>query len=200
MLWDSLIQWFDASARATVASLKELIMNQSLTASPPDVLSIKADIHSHHCSVGPKRCMLNYPSLFREPWTWIARRAPHHAWLTVFPFHDQGFHLNKREFWDAIHFRYGWTLLNIVCVVNLFPLTMLWFAAMADSHLCVIMKLETLQQSCLIVYVMMLLLNHHWNHLHLSMLFQPLPTGKMMPELIYMLVGSGVVSKVSFFV
>ena len=32
------------------------------------------------------------------------------SWLTVFPFHD---HLNKREFWDAIHLRYGWTLPNI---------------------------------------------------------------------------------------
>ena len=43
------------------------------------------------------------------------------------PFHDQGFHLNKREFWDAIFDMAGLspTSLIIVCVVNLFPPTML---------------------------------------------------------------------------
>jgi len=37
---------FDASIRVT-ASLKELILDQLLTPSPPDVRSIKADVHSH---------------------------------------------------------------------------------------------------------------------------------------------------------
>ena len=37
---------FDASVKVT-APLKELIMDQSLTASPPDVHSIKADVHNH---------------------------------------------------------------------------------------------------------------------------------------------------------
>ena len=34
------------------------------------------------------------------------------AWLTVLPLQDQGFHLNKQEFWDALHLRYGWKLIN----------------------------------------------------------------------------------------
>ena len=34
------------------------------------------------------------------------------AWLTVLPLQDQGFHLNKQEFWDALHLRYGWKLFN----------------------------------------------------------------------------------------
>ena len=38
---------FDASVKVT-APTKDLIMHQSLTASPPDVCSIKADIHNHH--------------------------------------------------------------------------------------------------------------------------------------------------------
>ena len=25
------------------------------------------------------------------------------SWLTFLPFHDQGFHVTKRKFWDAIH-------------------------------------------------------------------------------------------------
>ena len=63
---------FDASDKVT-APLKELIMDQSLTASPPDVHSIKADVHNHHRScvvkaIGPKRCMPNFLSLFRGPW------------------------------------------------------------------------------------------------------------------------------------
>ena len=43
---------FDASVRVTaIAPLKELIKDQSSTAFPPDVHSIKADVHSHHRSV-----------------------------------------------------------------------------------------------------------------------------------------------------
>jgi len=34
------------------------------------------------------------------------------AWLTVLPLQDQGFHLNKQEFWDTLHLRYGWKLTN----------------------------------------------------------------------------------------
>ena len=29
------------------------------------------------------------------------------AWLTVLPLQDQGFHLNKQEFWDALHVMVG---------------------------------------------------------------------------------------------
>ena len=44
------------------------------------------------------------------------------SWLLVLPLQDQGFHLTKQEFWDALHLCYGWTLLNIpshcVCGTN----------------------------------------------------------------------------------
>ena len=42
---------FDALVKVT-APLKELIMDQSLTASPPDVHSVKADVHSY------RRCVI----------------------------------------------------------------------------------------------------------------------------------------------
>ena len=29
-------------------------------------------------------------------------------WLTALPIEQKGFHLNKREFWDAVNLRYGW--------------------------------------------------------------------------------------------
>ena len=33
-------------------------------------------------------------------------------WLLALPLQEQGFHLTKPEFWDALHLRYGWRLLN----------------------------------------------------------------------------------------
>ena len=35
------------------------------------------------------------------------------SWLLALPLQEQGFHLNKQEFWDAVHLRYGWKLLNV---------------------------------------------------------------------------------------
>ena len=34
-------------------------------------------------------------------------------WLTALPIDEKGFHLNKREFWDAINLRYGWPLIRL---------------------------------------------------------------------------------------
>jgi len=33
-------------------------------------------------------------------------------WLIALPLHEQGFHLNKQEFRDALCLRYGWQLGN----------------------------------------------------------------------------------------
>ena len=35
------------------------------------------------------------------------------SWLTALPIEEHGFHLSKRQFWDAIRLRYGWPLTNI---------------------------------------------------------------------------------------
>ena len=35
------------------------------------------------------------------------------SWLTALPLAEQGFHLSKKEFWDALHLRYDWKLENI---------------------------------------------------------------------------------------
>jgi len=34
-------------------------------------------------------------------------------WLTALPIEEKGFHLCKREFWDAINVRYGWPLTRL---------------------------------------------------------------------------------------
>jgi len=35
------------------------------------------------------------------------------SWLTALPLAEQGFHLIKQEFWDALHLQYGWKFLNM---------------------------------------------------------------------------------------
>ena len=35
------------------------------------------------------------------------------SWLLALPLQEQDFHLNKQDFWDAVHLRYGWKLLNV---------------------------------------------------------------------------------------
>ena len=34
-------------------------------------------------------------------------------WLTALPIQEQGFHLNKQEFQDALQLRYGWELSRV---------------------------------------------------------------------------------------
>ena len=53
---------FDALVKVT-APLKELIMDQSLTASPPDLRCIKVDVHSHHRAVVKARAQEVYAKL-----------------------------------------------------------------------------------------------------------------------------------------
>ena len=40
----------------------------------------------------------------------ICREIGASNWLTALPIEDKGFHLNKREFWDAINLRYTWPI------------------------------------------------------------------------------------------
>ena len=53
------------------------------------------------------------------------------SWLLALPLQEQGFHLNEQEFWDAVHLRYGWKLLNVPSHVTMsvglrLPSTMPW--------------------------------------------------------------------------
>ena len=110
----SLPSQFDASICVT-ARLKKMILDQSLTASPLDIRSIKAEIHSLRCFAAKVRAQEVYAELSQplQRAMDLNSEKGSSSWLTVLPFHDQGFHLNKHEFWDAIHLRYGWILPNI---------------------------------------------------------------------------------------
>ena len=79
---------FDASVCVT-ASLKELILNQSLTASPPDVRSIKADVHSHRRSITKAKAQEVYAKLSQplQRAMDLNSEKGSSSWLTVLPFH-----------------------------------------------------------------------------------------------------------------
>ena len=102
---------FDASTKIT-NPLKDLIMKQSMTAQLPDVTSIKSKIHmdrrmAHKEQANAIRTRLS-PSLQRA--MDLNSEIGSSSWLTVLPLQDQGFHLHKQVFWDALHLRYGWKL------------------------------------------------------------------------------------------
>ena len=77
---------FDASVKVT-APTKDLIMHRSLTASPPDVCSIKADIHNHHCSANKAKAQEVNASLFQPLQRTVDLNSERNSssWLTVLP-------------------------------------------------------------------------------------------------------------------
>ena len=78
---------FDASVRVTVP-LKELILDQSLTASPPDVRSIKTEAHSLRRSAAKVRAQEVYAELSQplQRAMDLNSEKGSSSWLTVLPF------------------------------------------------------------------------------------------------------------------
>ena len=103
----------DASNKVT-NSLKDLIIQQSVTTRLPDVSSIKNRIHMDR-RLAYKEAAKDVYSHLSSPSQYamdLNSETGSSAWLTVLPLQDQGFHLNKQEFWDALHLRYGCKLIN----------------------------------------------------------------------------------------
>ena len=81
-----------------------------MTAQPPDVTSIKNRIHmdsyrqmAHKEKANVIRICLS-PSLQRA--MDLNSETGSSSWLTVLTLQDQGLHLHKQEFWDALHLHY----------------------------------------------------------------------------------------------
>ena len=105
---------FTASIKIT-HSLRSLIVAQNLLAPLPDVSSIKAQIHQDRRSTLRGRASTIKSNLSSQSQRVLDLNSEPgaSAWLTALPLAEQGFHLMKQEFWDALHLRYGWKLLNI---------------------------------------------------------------------------------------
>ena len=99
---------FDASLRIT-APLKDLITSQVAHAHPPDTRSIKAQVHQHRREASKKRALEIRNGLSSQLQRAIDLNSEPGAssWLLALPLQDQGYHLTKQEFWDALHLRYG---------------------------------------------------------------------------------------------
>ena len=103
---------YDASTKIT-NPLKNLIIQQSMTAQLLDVCFIKNRIHTDR-----RRAHTEQLEPFVLPFTIFQQamdlnsETASSSWLSVLPLQDQGFHMHKQEFWDAVHLRYGWKLAN----------------------------------------------------------------------------------------
>ena len=105
---------FTASTKIT-ASLQFLILDQAVQAPLPDVHSIKAQVHQdHRCAskVRASEIRSDLSAQFQRVMD-LSSEPGASSWLTALPLAEQGFHLSKQEFWDALHLRYNWKLENI---------------------------------------------------------------------------------------
>ena len=105
---------FDASLLIT-ASLKDPIIKQSVCAQPPDVRFVKAQVHLNRRRASKEFAMHVRGRLSSQLQRAVDLNSEPGAssWLLALPLQEQGFHLNKQEFWDAVHLRYRWKLLNV---------------------------------------------------------------------------------------
>jgi len=74
-----------------------------------------AQVHQHQRKVSKERALeiRDSLSLQLQRASDLNSEPGASSWLLALPLLDQDFHLTKQEFWDALHLRYGWTLLNI---------------------------------------------------------------------------------------
>ena len=102
---------FDASLLIT-ASLTDPIIKQSVCARPPDVRFVKAQVHLNWQRASKEFAMHVRGRLSSQLQRVVNLNSEPGAssWLLALPLQEQGFHLNKQEFWDAVHLRYRWNV------------------------------------------------------------------------------------------
>ena len=94
---------FTASTKIT-ASLQSLILDQAVQAPLPDVHSIKAQVHQDRRCAFKARALeirFNLSAKFQQVMD-LNSEPGASSWLTAIPLAEQGFHLSKQEFWDAL--------------------------------------------------------------------------------------------------
>ena len=100
---------FQASEKMT-SPLVEIILSQDQTkhVDPFDVISVKKDIRNANRQRNEQQSAAIYsqlpPQLKRH--VDLAKERGASSWLSVLPLTDQGFHLHKGEFRDALCLRY----------------------------------------------------------------------------------------------
>ena len=112
---------FQASEKMT-SPLVEIILSQDQTkdVDATKIATLKKEIRVSNRQRNEKQADTVYnqlpPQLKRQ--VALAKERGASSWLSVLPLSDQGFHLHKGEFRDAICLRYGWTLPNTPRLCN----------------------------------------------------------------------------------
>jgi len=100
-----------AASQEITGQLKDLIIQQSVCAHPPDTQPIQGRVHQSRCVASKERAeevrSILSPQLQRT--IDLNSEPGASSWLLALPLQEQGFHLTKQEFRDRLHLRYGWT-------------------------------------------------------------------------------------------
>ena len=125
---------FQASVKQT-APLIAIIVTQDQTrdVNPDDILSASKEIRASNRQHSEDQANVIYSQLTPQLKRCVdlAKERGASSWrLFVLPLSEQGFHLHKGEFRDALCLRYGWTLSNIpgsVTATKPSPSIMQWY-------------------------------------------------------------------------
>ena len=129
---------FQASEKVT-APLVAIISSQDQTQEVDDaeINTVKKDLRASNRQRSEEEANIIYSQLTPQMKRQIdlAKERGASSWLSVLPLSDQGFHLHKGEFGDALCLRYGWTLPNTQNLSNcgkVFSWIMPWSATWVD--------------------------------------------------------------------
>ena len=105
---------FSASKKIS-GPLSSLILEQSIDFSIPSLLSIKSEIRQarHQLLTSNFNDIKSRLDFTLQRNIDLLTTKCSSVWLTALPIQEQGFHLNKQEFRDALCLRYGWQLSNV---------------------------------------------------------------------------------------
>ncbi len=118
---DTSIHHFQTSEMIT-SPLTEIILSQDQTkdVDPTQIATLKKEVRKANRSRNEEKADTIYnelpPQLKRQ--IDLAKERESSSWLSVLPPSEQGFHLHKGKFRDAVCLRYGWVLPNTPRLCN----------------------------------------------------------------------------------
>ena len=104
-----------SASKLLSAPLVDMIIQQSSEFTIPDLSPIKSSIHlsNRHNLSHASETIQSQLDTTQQRILHLNSEKCSSLWLTALPLQEQGFYLNKQEFRDALHLRYGWQLQNV---------------------------------------------------------------------------------------
>ena len=111
---NDVLRVFPTVRRICLAPLVAVIatQDQTLEIDPNDIFAAKTEIRASNRQHSEDRANVIHSQLTPELKRCVdlAKERGASSWLSVLPLSEQGFHLHKGEFRDALCLRYGWSL------------------------------------------------------------------------------------------